>query len=340
MTSFPFNRPSNKVLNRIPLWIAAALLASLGGVGKTDAGELQPKHLPADAKWVIHVDYEGLSQSAMWNKIRDEKDSIRDMVQGWMSERYGIDLPGDLKAITMFSDDYQEYTGTVIVQAKYDASKIETRLKDAPKYKSSKSGDHTLHTFEISKPMAGKGGQGEKDSSVNSGEMTVVLVDDNTLLLASSESQAKDTLKLLSGDAESLEGKDTELLGDQFKSAWVYAAAIDLGELKQHPVAMPIITQHKRIEWSIGKQGDGNLYEQAELVAQSPEVAEKMKKVIEGVIAYQSLWAEGSEPLTKLMKNVEVQQQGDTASFMWSGSSDQVVAALDDVIGRMKEWKK
>lgn len=43
--------------------------------------------------------------------------------------------------------------------------------------------------------------------------------------------------------------------------------------------------------------------------------------------------------MTALMQNVEVVHAGKTTSFHWEGSSDQVVAAMDDVFARLKTWK-
>ena len=323
----------------IGLTVAGLLTASCAAL---QAAELNPKHVPADAKWIIHVDYDAMSDSALWQKLRTEsftskskqaagehqgKGQIGQMIQGWMKERYGIDLPEDLKSITMFSQDYKAYTGTVIVQANYSADKIESRLKEAPNHRTTKWQDLTLHTITLSKQ--------KDDGPSGDQEMTVVLVDDSTLMLASSVDNAKEMLKLLQGDGQTLANQESQLLNNRAKNAWIYGAAIDLQELEQHPAAMPILTQHQRIHWSFGKQADGSLYEQAELVAQSSDVAQKMKKVVDGVIAYQSLWADDSQALNTLVDNTQVKTSGNTTSFMWQGSQEQVVAAVEDLFTRL-----
>lgn len=321
------------ILHHTRLALTSLALSVSLGIAPADAGRVNPAHLPADAKWVIHVDYEALGDSAVWQKFREKKSQVTQMVQSWMKQRYGIDLPTGLKSLTMFSRDYREYTGTVLIEASYEAQKIEARLGEARQHRTTKWQDYTLHTIMLSKqksPNAGPSGDQE---------MTVVMVDDKTILLASSEANAKQSLKLLAGEAESLEGKDSPLLADTISEAWVYGAAIDLNELKQHPVSMPIIVQHEQITWSLGKQSDGMVFEQADLVAQSAEVAEKMKTVLEGIIAYESLWAEGSQSLTAIIEKVQVEHAGKTTSFQWRGSSEQVVAATEDIFERLESWK-
>jgi hypothetical protein len=305
-------------------------------------GELNPKHIPADAKWVIHVNYDAMSGSALWQKLRDEKlgsqqdgagqQNFGALIRAWTKDMYGIELPDDLNSVTMYSRDYKEYTGTMIVKAKYAADKIERLLIQSPNHRASQWQDHTLHTVTLAKQQRpGQAGQQE---------MTVVMVDPDTLLMASSVDKAQAVLKLLEGEGDSLEGKDSPLLGDRVEKAWIYGAAIDLKELEQHPASMPILSQHERICWSFGKQEDGRLYEEAKLVAQSPEVAEEMKKVIDGLVAYLKLFSDGNETLVSLIDNTEVKIEDKTTSFNWHGTQEEVLSAVGELMKRFGNGAK
>lgn len=311
----------------------AVVLLTTFGLSSGRAGSLDPSHVPAEAQWLIHIDYEALSDSAICQAIREEKPAVSKMVQGWMKQRYGIDPPQDLKSLTMFSRDYREYTGTVVIKADYDPEKVKQRLQQSMNHRTTQWQDHILHTITLSKQKSpDEGPSGDE-------EMTVVLVDNETILLASSVANAKRDLKLLAGNSNSLQGKKSALLTDKVESAWMHGAAINLGELKQHPVAMPILAQHERITWSFGKQSDGKLYEQAKLVAQSKQTAKKMKTILDGVVAYEELWATESEPLSALIKNVQITHEKKTTGFHWQGSSDQVIAAMEDLFALMETWK-
>ena len=61
-----------------------------------------------------------------------------------------------------------------------------------------------------------------------------------------------------------------------------------------------------------------------------------MKKGVDGFIAYQSLWADDSQALNTLVDNTQVKSSGDTTSFTWQGSQEQVVAAVEDQLQRLK----
>ena len=77
--------------------------------------------------------------------------------------------------------------------------------------------------------------------------LTVVMVDSRTLLLGSSKQNAWNMLKVLAGEFPSLAGSSSKLVPENATTAWMVGAAIDLSDLKRHPVAMPVLTQHTRI---------------------------------------------------------------------------------------------
>ncbi len=301
------------------------------------AGELDPAHVPADATWLVHVDYEALSDSQILETFRERNTVVTRMVQGWMQERFGIDPPRDLASITMYSRDFKEHTGTSIIQADYDASKIEASLRKAEQYEATNWNGHTLHTVTLAKQAQTH--DHKHNGQPGSYQMTVVMVDDNTLLLGSSVENAKQTLKLLAGDSKSLKEADSPLLIDQATDGWMYAAAIHLAKLEEQGPAMPVLAQHERVTFVLGKKADGKLYERAKFVAQSEDVAEKMTRVMDGIIAYERLWSKGSAPMKQLLRNVKVQQEGTAVTFHWEGETEQVVNALDDLFDRMSTWK-
>ena len=318
----------------LPMWKAAgcALLTGFVLATTAPAGELNPAHIPADAKWVIHVDYESLSDSGFMQKLRDRNPMLVRMIRDRLVQQYGIDLPEGMHSATLFSRDYRKYTGTVILQADYDAAKVEAKLKKATKYSVTQWQDHALHTVTLSKQKPG-----DPDPSGDQ-EMTVVMVDDDTLLLASSVPNAQAALKLLAGESPSLEGQKSPLLSDSAKQAWIYGAAIDLGNLRQHDVSMPVLAQHEKIVWAVGKRND-KLFEEATFTGQSEPVAEKMQRVLDGLLAYGQLWASDSKPLTELYRDIEITREGSTTGFRWQGDADQVATALDDVFNRVDTWK-
>ncbi len=330
-TNHPPPPKTKSVMQKLMLFSIALLCLSAFGT-TASAEPLNPEHVPADAKWVVHLDFESLSDSDFFAAIRQQKPQATKGIRDWIKKRYGINPPEDLYSATAFSRDYRIYTGTVILRADYDPAKAESSLTKAMNHRTTAWQGHTLHTVTLSKQKP------QDDGPSGDEEMTVVLLDEDTIVFGSSVPNLKKTVKLLSGDGETLAGTDSTLLDDTASSAWMYGAAIDLQQLKEHPVAMPILSQHERIVWSFGER-DGKIYEQADLVARSPEVAKLTKKVLDGIVAYETLWSEGSKPMAAVMKGVRVTQDGKKSGFHWQGDSETVIAALGDALDRLATWK-
>jgi len=348
-----------------------ACLAVSSQLTVAQAEDLNPAHLPKDAKWVIHVNYDAFSDSKLSEQIQRENSATADALKNWMQEKFGIDPPQELSGLTAFSSDYGDYAGSAIVNAKYDATKLETMLRKAKEHRTTDFNGHTIHVVTVEPeleqqgPGSARGTAGQQArrnqqrsnqvaperrrtaTIANQGfgeqleqQVSVVMVDQDTLVLASSEDNAKNTLQLLAGDAPSLDGADTPLLTDRVDKAWVYAAAIGLQQLKEVDIALPVLSQHERITWSFGKQGDNTFYERANLVAQSEDVASKMLTVVKGVIAYEELWAADNQSLQAVIDNAKIEQKGKEVRVQWQGEDNQVLAAMDVMAERVDAWKQ
>ncbi|WP_417389101.1 hypothetical protein [Gimesia sp.] len=341
-----------RMLSRI---VAALTAAVLLAPASAMAGKLQPSQLPQDTAWLLHLDFEALSASKLAEKLREAKPQLTEGVHHWFQQEYGIDPPEDLRSITMYSRDFKRYTGTVILQADYERSKAMEKMEQASQLKKTTWNDLTLYTVTIAhhhgdaahakhadrssdkrRDQAGKKKSRHHDKSGGK-QMTVAFVDDNTIVLGSSVPNTQAAVKLLKQDGRSL-STDSPLLSERVADAWIYGAAIDLKRLKQNPLPMPVLQHHERITWSFGNR-DGRLFEHAELVAASEEVAQETLQVVEGIAAYETLWAEGSPPMKSLMKNTRIQRDGNVVEVSWDGDTETVLKALKDLGSRMKTWK-
>lgn len=295
------------------------------------AGELDKSHVPIDAKWLIHVDYEAFADSELAESIRQKMPYATDWAAEWMEKEYGIRPPKDLASITMFSRDYRRYTGTVILQADYDPQKITQKLQEEDNLRKTQWEGYTLITATLSKQRGEKGPSGDQ-------EMTVVMVDGDTIILASSVPVAKSAIDLLKNNARSLETTDSPLLKGVSENAWMIGSAVELGNLEQHPLPMPMLSQMEQIVWSIGEE-NGHITEHAEFLAQSEEVAKRLYRVLDGLIAYEELWAKDSEPMQRMMKNVELDRDQDRVNLHWKGDTQTVIKATGISLQRLATWR-
>ncbi len=162
-----------------------------------------------------------------------------------------------------------------------------------------------------------------------------VLVDDETIVYSKSVRSLKDAVETLEGHAESLEGKESELTADIPDNAVVYAAAVELDSISHEGAMFPLLRQHKRACYALGEK-DGELFDELKLVARNEKVAEKMEKVVEGYAAAMKVMFIDSEPMSKMLENVEIEQDNATVKTCWNGDVDRFAEALKDCKKNMK----
>lgn len=339
-----------RMLSKIMAALATAVLVA---PASAVAGKLQSAQLPQDTAWLLHLDYEAFNASTLAEELRQSKPDLTKSIHQWFRQEYGIDPPKDMRSITMYSRDYKRHTGVVIMQADYKRSKAMEKIEQTSPLKKTEWNELTLYTVTIARhnkartKHTDKASGKRRDRAANhkshhhdkSGgkQMTVAFVDDDTIVLASSVSNTKAAVKLLQHEGQSL-STDSPLLSERVSDAWFYGAAIDLQQLSQNPLPMPVLQQHERITWSFGTR-DGQLFEHGKLVAASEEVARETQQVMEGLAAYQKLWAQGNSPLESLIKNTRIQRDGSIVEVSWEGETDTVLKALGDFCSRVKMWK-
>ncbi len=302
------------------VWLAASTLAV--------AAPLQPEHVSADAKWVFHIDFEALRDTSLAQKLREEEpQAVRGAIE-WLQKEYGIDLREDLNGLTAYSDTFEEHTGAIVLYAAYDRDKVQAKISKQ-NAKETKWQNYTFYTWNV------------KDRKDADHEITVVLVDDEKTVFASSHERAQKALQLLAGKGESLARPSAALAAEVSKDsvppgAAVYGAAIDLGELKRREHAFPILQRHKRVTWAFGEH-QGELFETATFVAESEEVAEEMDKVLQGAMALVKLWANNKENLTSIADATKITREGDTVKLSWRANVPTVLAAIDEFKQQVQE---
>ena len=146
---------------RVTLATFGCFAMLFAGAAKLPAGELDPSTVPADAKWLVHIDYERLSDSKLMKQLREEYSDVARMAQQWFQKRYGFDPRTELYAVTMFSRNYEPQDGTVIVRADYSTEKVLNKLEKNESLETTSWRDHTLRTVTLAK----RRGEGHHEKS-------------------------------------------------------------------------------------------------------------------------------------------------------------------------------
>ena len=243
------------------------LISLLLAVSATSvAAPINQQHIPADAKWLFHADFEALRNSEMGTLIGQEIEKGHQKKIEGMTALLGTVLTKDLYGITLYGPDADEINAVALIHAKYNKEKLLALLGMSEKYSESSHQDQTIyHWFDEKHQRDQVGAFATEELIVISQSKAAV-----TKML--------DTLKDPSGSIANVEGNVLAGLSETTGEPMMIAAADELSKLNENNNHAAILKNSKMMAVIIcEKNGDMNL--KVDGIAESDEAA--IKKVVQ-----------------------------------------------------------
>ena len=315
------------------VWGMSAALV-LGFAATAAAGPLDLKQVPAEAKWVVHVDVDAMRSSVLVQRAYDRLSEKRPDVERRLDEvtdlvsNLGIDLERELHGMTVYGKQIGQHEGVLLVDATVDRKALLEKADQAPDHQMTKYGDYELHSWTDAKgrqhehPMAG------------------TLSKSNLLVFAPTVDQIKPALDVLDGKSASLSGKESSLTAGTPAGAMIVIRAVGLADAKL-PLKSPLVAQCEAVSLMIGEQ-DGKVSAEGKLFTKSKETAEQIKAIVEGGRAAAELRAGNDAEAAKVIKTVKVNLADTTLSVEFSSPVDDVWTLAEKAakeIGKRAEKK-
>lgn len=311
-------------MRSFPIASLVLVLGVVAGALQTARAEpLNPQHVPPQARWVMHVDFDAFSKTTLAERIRKNRPQIVEFLRSRMAARFGIDIPQDLFGLTMLSDSYQSHTGAGVLFAHYDVTKVKANLEKKPGVTKTTWDDRVLYTCQ--------GQSDEKQAEKQA--VTVLLLDEHRLVFASSVNLLKEFVGRLEGKQIAIDDKTSPLIAEIPSGAVFYGAAIDLEKIDQHEHFFPILRQHERIVYAVGED-NGQVFENASLLAQNEETAKRMEQALVGFMGLYRVWSQGDEALTRLADKVEIRREGKLLTSRFRAETDVTFAGMQAAFDR------
>lgn len=270
--------------------IGLALL--LGGVLR--AGPLDKSHVPAEARWLIHLDLQQLHANPTVVFLRGkllEREDVRQTLTT-LDKELGFDPIKGLRGMTLFGYNHIEGEGAVLVDATADVKKAEAKVAKQQAHRTFQHGDHRLHAW-VTAPGRKADGTAQKPKPV------VWAVHPNGLhVYASNEAIARKVLDLLDGKSTTLEKATDGLQAKLPDRCILYIEAVGLDKSKrkqQFEADSVILSVH---------QDDQQLHLRAGMVARKAEEAQRAQKWLQGLRLILEAQLGGEEPDAEKVKKV------------------------------------
>ncbi|MEN6496469.1 MAG: hypothetical protein ABFD16_19460 [Thermoguttaceae bacterium] len=299
----------------------------LGWAAVAQAGPLNFKQIPDDAKWLAHVDVDAMRESVVVRRFYEDcimkhgQDKHFEAVQ----HQFGFDPRTDLHGITFYGPKVCKDEGVLILHADVDKEGLLQKAERAPEHAVADHGSYKIHSW-----MHRKGKHEHKVAGT--------FFSNNVLVFGNNVDVVKKALDVLDGKAPSLDGKKDSPLAQALPAGTMFVArAVGLSEADS-VCKSPLV---KKSQWLSLVKGEhsGEVFTDGTLVTDSKEIAEQVKQVVEGLRAM-ALLQHSDKDLQGLINELKVSVDGKTVKIAFHASADSVASKVEKVCDELVKMHK
>lgn len=289
--------------------LAMALAASVA-----EAAGFDPRTVPAEVQWVVHMDFDALRSATTAQQLSAEwlqRDSTRKQLEQ-VRHLIGTDLLSDLHSATLFGTSYASSAGVVVLRAETDRQRVRGLLSMAPDYRKQTHGEHELLTWTHR--------QGERRQS-----LTACLTQPSAIVVGEDPEQVILALDTLDGRHAGV-GKDSPLATPPPAGTVLFAAACGLAEAEL-PFRSPLVRQAQRMILAVG-ESEQQVFLKATAVARDSESAEQFRAAVDGLRALALLQSGGDPQAARLFEDFKLSVEDQTVRLDWQVPAEQLIQAV------------
>jgi hypothetical protein len=250
------------------LTMAVLVLAAMA-----PAAPLRQAHIPAEARWVFHLDLDAFGDSDLGKLVLTEVRAAYGPKIEAMAQLLGSDLLADLNGVTLFGTDAGEENATALFYGSHNPDKLTALLLLNGAYHKSDYQGQTLHHWVEEKHQKNQVG---------------AFAAPDLIVIAQQEAPVQAALDVLAGRSTSLAAapasplKGLTVAPDQ---TMALAAATGLSGLTAGHQQAAILGNSKMMALIIA-EAQGQMKLQVDLVAETVEAAAQIEQVINGMKAF------------------------------------------------------
>jgi hypothetical protein len=305
------------MLKRIAIVSGIALAA----VGSVKAGPYDPKVVPADAKWVAHVDVDAVAKSAFWPMIQQRIDANPEVQNGLaqVEQFAGMTIPQDIHSVTVVGSGFEDGDAVLLINAKANQEQLLSGLQMNPAFSSTSHGSHEIISWEDK----GKTNYGSFFSA-------------DRIVFGQNKDMVAKLVDVLDGKAEALKADSVmaQPTGPGVLAGVASDSIADLAAKKEKN--NPVLKQFQSAWITLGQQGT-DVVAKSLFAVGDPKKAEQFKTMAEGAKALGMMAAsqENADPglklIAPLLAGAQATALGSNVQINWTAPVDQVKQLIEKI---------
>ncbi len=300
----------------IPAVATLALL--LIGVPRASAGPANAAHIPADAKWYVHLDMDIARTTEIFKIVREEINAhvpLEDTL-AQLRQLLGFDPIQEIKGISLFATTFDPGNATILVYGKLDQASLRGLLANNPDFQETTRDKHVILTWS-DKGKTPAGCFYKPDLIVIGERADVVL----TALDALDSGKNACPLVRQPTDGMFLSGGATDLKGIKDKGLSQFAEAAD------------------GLTLAAGER-EGKIQVNVAVNFKTPEVATQMKQLADGLKALVMLSAKKSPVTAQTVGSILTSQDGSRVSVSFEHETKTLLQTIKSMVQEKQNQDK
>jgi hypothetical protein len=249
------------------------------------------RHLAADAKWYIHLDFEAARETAVFKELLDAARAQFPVDDGiaQLKAALGVNPLTDIAGVSIYNNSFEKDAAAVVIYAKVDAGLLNNAIAQNPDYKETPYAKHVLLSWTDNNDGKSKTG---------------CFYGDGIVLMADKPASLKLAVDVLDGTKP---GGST-LVKPPAKGAFLYAAA-NLAQAGDQNISQ-LLSNSDAVTACVA-EADGNVAVTLNLTAKTAEQAAQLKRMLDGFKAFGALAAGRDMPTAAaLIEKLQIAADG------------------------------
>ncbi|MBL7153709.1 MAG: hypothetical protein ISS79_08320 [Phycisphaerae bacterium] len=286
-------------------------------------GPLLKSQVGAGANWVAHLNYDQLVKSQIGKLVRAElaKEGLEQKLLDFKSI-FSFHPIDDIRDVTIYGNGADRQEAVALFEGSFDLNQLVALVRMNPAYEEIKYGDVVVHSWVD---------ENEKDPNGPDQRMYGCTYKDNMVVLGAGLEAVKHAVDVLEGSATNAATAGVFKQAVLSKEgAFLQIAANAVGEIADHQNEAALLEQTDELGGVIGED-DGKFYVNLSLRAESEEIAQNVRKMLEGIVAFLSLAGSEKPALAELAKKLNLSCVDRTVTIYFESASESVFAFLKEI---------
>ena len=284
------------------------------------AAPLNHMHIPAEAKWIIHADFEAFKNTQMWQLMSQNISAEEQEKIDTITYIFGSDPTKDIYGVTLYGENSEEENAVVMIYGRFDKEKLLGLLAQNEAYVESEyNGRKLYHWFD------------DDDNKMKVGMFAA----DDLIVTSQSQHAVQAAADVLAGTTDSLAGSEDAQLAKLLEVSEDDAFVVMVG-IEEIPTddfledEVEILENSGRFTVSARENND-DIYLDIGLTTETVEVAIKIEKVLEGIKAFLQLKHSQETEFMSLLQAVALQRNENKLFLNFKYPSAKLVEILDSL---------